>query len=306
MSFIQIRTKVAFVIFVLLYAGFTTLSYEYLKLKNAESSQLVRHLLCGIESGAYTTNLTNGDTFHIFDAVEKSGELQVLGLHYGVNDSVLDWGSHYVLTRSFEKLQFRCRFHSTEKTKMFTTIARKEMDQYKFYFRLYCRIPYRELEITEFNEVTLYDKTGNINILLKLCNEELRKESKVKTVATCVSVLRDKFDESLIHQWVQYHKLIGIEHFYFFDRDGTYRSTIQKYVDEGVATYALQPLYRNDIQSSPSPDQILIFNKCLMRYGIRYEWMLFSDLDEYLNVRNDGHNITNYLMVFVDLYCFLI
>ena len=285
------RSKRLLLVVIIVFITYTTyITFQLNGDSIFKSKTSIRHSMC--DTKIKTIEFPNGDSFHIFDAIEKNGELQILAFAYSSKDSKLEWGSHYELAKWINTMQFRCRFHSQGNSQTIATIARKEVNKHKFFFRLYCDIPYNQME--HFSQVEIVDDSDIISISFSTCTETVQKTN---TVSACVSSLHGKVNLSYIQQWIEYHRLIGVEHFYFFDRDRSFEKLFDPYIKEGIVTYTVKPLYRKNLQRSPSPDQFFLFNQCLMRYGPYHDWMIFMDIDEYVNLKVDDHNISKYLTV---------
>lgn len=99
-----------------------------------------------------------------------------------------------------------------------------------------------------------------------------------------------------VAEWVEYHRLIGIEHFVVFDRTGELRHTLLPLVQDGVLTVVdwLNHWHGHEQHGGNGVyhDQQGILNKCLHRYARGAEWVLVVDPDEYVHLVADSaqHN----------------
>ena len=83
-----------------------------------------------------------------------------------------------------------------------------------------------------------------------------------------------KNEGKYIQEWIEYHKLIGVEHFYLYDNDSTDDITVlQQYIDEGTLTL-------NRISGVAM--QMPAYNHFLNTYKEEVEWCAIIDLDEFI------------------------
>ena len=87
------------------------------------------------------------------------------------------------------------------------------------------------------------------------------------------AIFRD--EAPYLAEWVEFHRLVGIEHFYLYDnRSGdASRDVLAPYVEDGIVTV-------HDWQ--PHPGQGPAYDDCLQRYRDEARWIAFIDLDEFL------------------------
>ena len=119
-------------------------------------------------------------------------------------------------------------------------------------------------------------------------------------VSICL-IVRD--DHRYIEEWISYHRLIGIDHFYITDNKSQppLKSILQPYIDQGLVTY------RYDTRDRP---QHLVYNECLKAHGKDNKWIAFIDSDEFLvlkknrNIKEFLRNYEKYGAVAVNWYLF--
>src|SRR6185295_19994368 len=99
-----------------------------------------------------------------------------------------------------------------------------------------------------------------------------------KYFLTICAVVKNEYPYLL--EWIAFHKLQGVEHFYIYDNgstDGSYK-LLEELERRGVVT-----LYNwKDIR----PVQLRAYNDCLNRNRENSEWICFLDLDEFLYSRS--------------------
>lgn len=78
-----------------------------------------------------------------------------------------------------------------------------------------------------------------------------------------------------LEEWVNYHRVVGVEHFYIYDNDSRVpvRETLAKYVSAGLVTVIEFPGLSKQMPS---------YNHCLQNYGSSSDWIAFIDCDEFL------------------------
>lgn len=77
-----------------------------------------------------------------------------------------------------------------------------------------------------------------------------------------------------LQEWIEYHKLIGVEHFYLYDNDSTDDiSCLQQYLNDGTVTL-------NKI--SGQAQQMPAYNHFMQTYKDEVEWLAIIDLDEFI------------------------
>jgi hypothetical protein len=93
-------------------------------------------------------------------------------------------------------------------------------------------------------------------------------------------------------EWIEYHRLIGIEHFYIFDNNSrdSIRPILEKYINYGVVTLLDWPFV---------PGQLPAYNYAAKVFGHTTNWMAFIDLDEFIFLPS-GKLLPDFLSAFGD------
>lgn len=102
-----------------------------------------------------------------------------------------------------------------------------------------------------------------------------------------------KNEKPYLKEWLEYHLLQGVEHFYLCDNgstDGT-EEYLSPYIKQGTVTY---------IPFSGTNKQLECYEKVVGKYGKDSRWMAFLDLDEFLVPLHDK-NISFFLRQFSDV-----
>mgnify|MGYP000030303549 FL=1 len=111
-------------------------------------------------------------------------------------------------------------------------------------------------------------------LLLSIIRLKTPREEKRKYYFSICAIFKD---ESLsLKEWIEYHKLIGVEHFYLYDNNSTDSSLLilKQYVDEGIVTLI-------DWKVMP-PAQTAAYNDFKKNFWTETQWVAFIDLDEYI------------------------
>jgi len=118
-----------------------------------------------------------------------------------------------------------------------------------------------------------------------------RKRGPSKTItlpATSLAPIRDgylslvviaKDEASYLVEWIEFHKLVGIEHIYLYDNGSTdeTRDVLAPYVKSGFVTYL--PWASFDTSVVP---QYQAYAHALCNFGPLWRWMAFIDVDEFI------------------------
>ena len=93
-----------------------------------------------------------------------------------------------------------------------------------------------------------------------------------------------------LREWIEYHRVIGIEHFYLYNNfsDDDYMDILKKYVDENIVTLIEWPVKQG---------QMSAYSDCVKKYSDETKWLVFVDLDEFI-VPNIRDNINEILVKF--------
>lgn len=84
-----------------------------------------------------------------------------------------------------------------------------------------------------------------------------------------------KNEGAYVKEWIEYHRLVGIDKFYFYDNeseDDTLRM-LQPYIDSGIVTYTLIKGIARQLDA---------YNDAIKKHKDECRYMAFIDLDEYL------------------------
>lgn len=95
-----------------------------------------------------------------------------------------------------------------------------------------------------------------------------------------------KEEDPFLREWVAYHSLLGVEHFYIYDNGSKtpIRKTLGSYVDGSRVTIR---------RVEGAQMQLPVYDDCLASFGARNKWIGFLDLDEFaLPMRDNDLRVT--------------
>jgi FkbM family methyltransferase len=98
----------------------------------------------------------------------------------------------------------------------------------------------------------------------------------IRTKPRYLSACTTFADEGLrLREWIEFHRLVGFEHFYLYDDRGTdeSRSVVEPYVRAGIATVVEWPFH-----SGPVP----AFQHCIEAFGHGSTWLAMIESDDFL------------------------
>ena len=106
---------------------------------------------------------------------------------------------------------------------------------------------------------------------LKKLNNYYKKNPKVYLSIACIA----KDEGSYIKEWIEYHKLVGVERFYFYDNESTdnTREVLEPYIQDGTVVY-------NYVEGKCL--QNLAYADAIVKYKNQTRWLAIIDLDEYI------------------------
>lgn len=116
-------------------------------------------------------------------------------------------------------------------------------------------------------------------------------------VAACVAV-KDRSDD--LREWIDYHRALGVGHFYVFETDTAEASdwALEDLIQEGVVDYYYLP---HVTPTTVPMMQIRIYRLCLQHTRHRHAWMAFVDVDEFLVPTNATQGLKGVLEEYADV-----
>jgi hypothetical protein len=85
-----------------------------------------------------------------------------------------------------------------------------------------------------------------------------------------------KNEAPYIVEWIEYHKIIGVEKFYIYDNDSTdgLPEILRKYIESGEVVYHIW----HELQIH----QMKVYNTAIKKHRNESRWMAFIDIDEFI------------------------
>lgn len=108
-----------------------------------------------------------------------------------------------------------------------------------------------------------------------LVARKLNNEKNIEFPHDVAIVAIAKNEGLYIQEWLEYHRLIGINKVYLYDNESTDDTVkiIQPYIDEGFVTYYRMPGVGRQLDA---------YNDAIYKYKNECRYMAFIDLDEYI------------------------
>lgn len=115
------------------------------------------------------------------------------------------------------------------------------------------------------------------------------KSDKKYNVSLCLIFYNEG---KYLKEWIEYHRIIGIDHFYLYNNNSTdnYMDVLKPYIDSGLVDVILW---------KDKPGQMTAYIDCAGRYGEESDWIGFIDADEFI-VPIEHNNIKDFLVKFSD------
>lgn len=125
------------------------------------------------------------------------------------------------------------------------------------------------------------------NCMLNIFYPRKTIEKKCK-LAIC-AIFRD--EGSILTEWIEYHKLIGIEHFYLYNNfsQDNFLSILQPYILKGEVTLIDWPYERAQMRA---------YEDCVKKFRNETDWIGFIDLDEFIVPNRPFTNLSQILNKF--------
>jgi hypothetical protein len=114
--------------------------------------------------------------------------------------------------------------------------------------------------------------------IFKFWAEVYTQKKEFENRISIATMLRD--EAPYLKEWIEYHKLIGVEKFYIFDNYSTdnIKEIVQPYIEAREVEYTLFP----DIEIHSLQTQVEALNEAIEKTRGKTEWLCIIDVDEYI------------------------
>ncbi len=115
--------------------------------------------------------------------------------------------------------------------------------------------------------------------------QSVQTPAKFKYNLAIVAIMKN--EGPYLAEWIEFHKLLGVEKFYLYDNDSTDKTQeiLKPYIKSGLVDYTFFPGEKM---------QLPAYNDCIEKHKMDTRWLAVIDLDEFLvPVKYD--NMTDFL-----------
>jgi hypothetical protein len=116
--------------------------------------------------------------------------------------------------------------------------------------------------------------------------ESLPSQRSNDSLAIC-SAFKDESHN--LAEWIMYHHMLGVGHFYLYDNLSSDRRSLNKvltpFLRMGIVTFVFWP--ERDVNRGWQPTSI---NDCIYRFGSRFRYMAHIDVDEFFVIKMPSQN----------------
>lgn len=111
-------------------------------------------------------------------------------------------------------------------------------------------------------------------------------ESMAKTFKLAIAAII-KDEARFLPEWIEYHRLIGVEHFFVFNNNSSddIHLVLRKYINYGLVTLVEWPFH---------PGQVYAYSYATRVFGPLVDWMALIDIDEFISMPS-GETLSNFL-----------
>ena len=127
-------------------------------------------------------------------------------------------------------------------------------------------------------------------------SQEDQEEQKKYNLSICAIF---KNEARFLKEWLEYHRMIGVDHFYLYDEGSIdrYKKVILPYIQDGIVTYVKIPSFSTDEYKDfiyALGTQGFAFENAARVRGKETKWLVFLNVDEFL-VPTYGRDINDLL-----------
>lgn len=167
--------------------------------------------------------------------------------------------------------QVKCLYYSNREVLFF---KRHMQPRWLGHILFYIFIPYF---LIKWMIITLYENLYTKNKLAKIIEEDKQKSFEHELAIVSIS----KNEAIYLKEWIEYHLMLGVTKFYFYDNestDNTYE-ILQPYIENDIVEYTF---------IKGIGKQLCAYNDAIERHKNEVRYMAFIDMDEYLFPMQNG------------------
>ena len=119
----------------------------------------------------------------------------------------------------------------------------------------------------------LVDYVGNLGYLLLMNVLRIKRKEDCKYRVSICGIFKN--EERYLREWIEYHRIVGIDHFYMYDNNSTddYMEVLKTYISQDIITL---------VKWEKDHDQMGAYRDCIKSYSSETEWLAFIDIDEFI------------------------
>lgn len=112
------------------------------------------------------------------------------------------------------------------------------------------------------------------SIIFYFISKRLKLRINKKKYYACIcGIFKD--EAPYLKEWIEYHLLVGIDHFYLYNNNSTdnFREILQPYIDNGIITLIEWPKIHAQMEA---------YKHCYENFKNETNWLAFFDIDEFI------------------------
>ena len=109
-----------------------------------------------------------------------------------------------------------------------------------------------------------------------------RTERRAPDTVCVAAILKD--EDRFVEEWVAYHRLLGVDHFYLYDNDPRQPLADILAPHRGYVTVRAWLIDHDDRRYQGATKQLKAYNHCLKHDAAQYGWVAFLDCDEFISL----------------------
>lgn len=161
--------------------------------------------------------------------------------------------------------------------------------------KIFYKILFKFLEKNKLKRKQMYTCLSEVGIkkykeLANLSAKETADNTEFPHFISIVCIIKN--EGPYLKEWIEYHKFIGVDHFYVYDNesDDNTKEILNPYIDSGLVTYLFFP--GKNMQDAA-------YEHCSKNFGHETKWLSVLDLDEFI-VLKQKKNLKEFMAEFAD------